>query len=139
MNVLEPDVHSCRIYTPALFLWLSRIIINRVFDLSTMDCVSIKNSIKFIECYVIICLHGCSHTKNLSFVLSIYRDAKLILNDFFWTIRCCWSFVLRYRVAFRMFLVVSSSPVLMPFATMPLAPVLFFSPKFTRCLSNFFP
>ena len=74
LNVLEPDVKSCRIYTPALFLWLSRIIINRVFDLSTMDCVSIKNSIKFIECYVIICLHGCSHTINVfSRAISLYR------------------------------------------------------------------
>ena len=112
----------------------------RIFDLSTIYCVSIKDSVNFIRCNVIICLHTCGHTKNvISHVINFNRCQIYLQLFFVWlfngVVLICWGIVMHSE----MFWVVSFSPVFMSFAPVKSVPVLFFRPRFTRCWSGWFP
>ena len=75
-----------------------------MFDLGIMDRVSVKGSVNFIGCNVIICLHKCGHTKNvvghtIAFkICQIYTQwffsDNLVLSVLFFAVSCCiWKFL----------------------------------------------
>ena len=85
-----------------------------MFDLSTMDRISVKDSIYFIGYNMIVCLHGCVHTKNVIGRTIAFKRCQIYFNDFVRRLGAvglvCCSIVLH-----SCFYIVCCSPVFMPF------------------------
>ena len=116
------------------------IIRGRVSYLITMDLISVKDSVNFIGCNVIICLQGCGHTKHFTGHTIAFKRFKidprwLFVGRFDAVGLICWGIMLHSKIIW----IVRYGPVFVPFAPVASAPVIFFCPRFTRCRSSCFP
>ena len=105
-----------------------------------MDQISVKDSVNFVGCNVIIFLHGCGHTKNVIGRTITFKICQIDLQ---------WMFVGRFGAVgliccvimlySKIYWIVGCVPVFVPFDPVPSATVLLVFSRFTRFRSNVFP
>ena len=99
-----------------------------MFYLITIDRIYVKYCVNFIRCYVIICLHGCGHTKNfivhtITFNICQIDPQRIFVGKFGAVALICCGIMLNLEF----FWIKCCSQVLEPFAPLPSVPVIFFA------------